>query len=106
MQHIKKNIGQLLLTFSNCSRHRSIHSLLNDVVAGAVLQPILDLLADPDIINYILEISFNDIPSLKFDEASGVNVEILQDFLVSNKQISRSVSPEISMTKYPRPSII
>ena len=66
------------------------------MVAGAVLQPVLDLLADPDIINYILEISFNDIPAKKFGDSSGINVELLQDFIAANKQVSKSVSIRLS----------
>jgi hypothetical protein len=59
---------------------RAVRTLLRDVVAGAVLQPVMDLLADPDVINLILEVAFDDEPSSIFPPASGDKTELLKRF--------------------------
>ncbi len=69
-----------------------MQTLLRDIVYGAVLQPVLDILADPDIINYILEIAFDSDPAKKFPEATGEKVELLEMFVTSNQRRSTSVS--------------
>jgi hypothetical protein len=54
------------LTAKNTLNCLAVKAFLNDLLAGAVLQPVLDILASPDIINYILQVSFNDIPTKVF----------------------------------------
>ena len=44
------------LTPKNSLKCVSLKAFLNDLLAGAVLQPVIDVLADPDIINYILQV--------------------------------------------------
>ena len=44
------------LTPKNSLKCVSLKAFLNDLLAGAVLQPVIDILADPDIINYILQV--------------------------------------------------
>ena len=45
------------ITPKNTLKCLSLKAFLNDLVAGAVLQPVMDILPDPDIINYILQVS-------------------------------------------------
>ena len=45
------------ITPKNSLNCLSLKAFLNDLVAGAVLQPVMDILPDPDIINYILQVS-------------------------------------------------
>ena len=59
----------------------AIRTLLTDIVSGAILQPVVDLIADPDIINFILEVAFNDEPTRIFDPPSGSKVEFLSNFV-------------------------
>ncbi len=68
------------LTTKNTLNCLSLKAFLNDLLAGAVLQPVLDILADPDIINYILQIAFNEIPAKVFKDPSGDMVELLESF--------------------------
>ena len=72
------------------SIYRIMKSLITDVLSGAVFQPLLDLLADPDIINLILEVAFCPEPSRKFPPPSGKRVEFLKAFVSTSKQ---TISP-------------
>ena len=47
------------ITPKNSLNCLSLKAFLNDLVAGAVLQPVMDILPDPDIINYILQVSMS-----------------------------------------------
>ncbi len=62
------------------------------MVSGAVLQPVLDLLADPDVINLILEVAFDPEPSKKFPPASGAKVEFLEAFATLSPSVQRPIS--------------
>ena len=51
---------------------RLTFNLAADIVSGAVLQPLLDVLASPDIINLLLEIGFSPEPSKSFGKRWGL----------------------------------
>lgn len=68
--------------------------LLADILSGSVLQPLMDILADPDIINYILETAFSLKSGRGFDPPSGVQVEFLKRFVTSSEPQNLSVSIE------------
>ncbi len=59
--------------------------LINDILFGAVLQPVFDLVANPDsTANPLIELAFHPGPTKLFPPASGRNVEILNSFLNSH----------------------
>ena len=62
-----------------------------DIVSGAVLQPLLDILADPDIINLLVELGFSPEPSKTFEKRSGEDVLFLNNFVTSHHTPSQSV---------------
>jgi len=68
------------ITPKNSLNCLSLKAFLNDLVAGAVLQPVMDILPDPDIINYILQVSFDDLPTKVFPTPTGDMVELLEGF--------------------------
>lgn len=74
----------------------SARALLVDILSGAVLQPVFDLLADPDTINLILEVAFDPEPSKKFPPASGETVEFLAAFVNSMSPMQRPPSVKFS----------
>ena len=47
------------ITPKNTLKCLSLKAFLNDLIAGAVLQPVMDILPDPDIINYIVQVSMS-----------------------------------------------
>ena len=72
--------------------NRVTFNLVTDIVSGAVLQPLLDILADPDIINLLVELGFSPEPSKTFDKRSGNDVLFLNSFVTSHHTPSQSVS--------------
>jgi hypothetical protein len=80
------------LTAKNTLNCLAVKAFLNDLLAGAVLQPVLDILASPDIINYILQVSFNDIPTKVFQDPSGESSELLEAFANVSRQSAASKS--------------
>ncbi len=73
-------------------RSGSATALLTDIVSGAVLQPLMDLLANPDTINLILEVAFDPEPSKTFPPHSGQMTEFLQSFVTSHSSVERPPS--------------
>ena len=70
----------------------AVRTLISDIVSGAVLQPVMDLLADPDVINLILELSFDKDPAKVFPRPSGRMVVFLERFTTSFEKKPPSVS--------------
>ena len=67
--------------------------LINDLLYGAVLQPVIDLVGNPDMTaNLIIGIAFHPSPSRKFDPACGKQVEILEQFIKTHQVSQKSVS--------------
>jgi hypothetical protein len=65
---------------------------VTDVLQGAVLQPILDLLPDPDrCVNFLIALSFDPDPSRRFPPASGNRVPLLEHFVVAHQESRQSV---------------
>jgi hypothetical protein len=56
-----------------------------------VLQPLLDTIADPDVVNFLVELSFNDDPSRHFPAPSGDTTELLADFVAVKRTQTVSV---------------
>lgn len=75
-----------------------------DIVSGAVLQPVFDLLADPDIVNLILEISFHKDPGRVFPPSSGTTVKLLHKFATGYNERITSVSKDTLGTDASTPS--
>ena len=71
---------------------RASFNLVVDILSGALLQPLLDLLADPDTINLFIDEGFSPEPSKTFDKRSGKDVEFLNNFVASHHSPSQSVS--------------
>ena len=66
--------------------------LINDILFGAVLQPVLDLVGNPDMTaNVLLSLAFHPSPSKKFPPGSGQLVEILEKFVNEHKRSQTSV---------------
>ena len=63
-----------------------------DLLSGAVLQPLLDLLPNPDTINLFLDLGFSPEPSKKFEAGCGTRVEYLHNFVIAHHTPSQSVS--------------
>ena len=56
--------------------------LINDILFGAVLQPVLDLVGNPDITaNGLIALAFHPPPSRKFPPGCGREVELLKSFV-------------------------
>ena len=71
-------------------------NLFADLLSGAVFQPLLDLLANPDTtINLLIDLGFSPEPSKTFMAASGERVEYLQHFVSVHHTPSQSVSSQI-----------
>lgn len=65
--------------------------LLTDVVCGAVLQPVLDLVPDPDLtVNLLIDLAFTKEPSKKFGPGSGNKVEFLDSFVKTHQSQTKS----------------
>lgn len=63
--------------------------LVNDLLFGAVLQPVLDLVGNPDATaNLLIGLAFDPAPSRRFPDGCGQHVELLDQF-VKTHQISR-----------------
>ena len=91
--HYVQNVVKKLLPILSPPRtlkSGSVRVMLEDVVSGAVFQPLMDLLADPDIINFIVQTAFAKDPSKKFAPLSDENVEFLRNFVDAHKFQSRS----------------
>lgn len=72
---------------------RTMSDLVNDLLFGAVLQPLLDLIGNPDsMANVLISLAFDPSPSRKFDPGSGVHVEYLEKFVKSQGNTQSSVS--------------
>ena len=67
-------------------------NLMADLLSGAVLQPLLDLLPNPDTINLFLDLGFSPEPSKKFEAGCGTRVEYLHNFVIAHHTPSQSVS--------------
>ena len=66
-------------------------SLVTDILSGAVLQPLMDLLPNPDTtINLLIDLGFSPEQSKKFDPPSGTKVEYLESFVTENHSPSQS----------------
>jgi hypothetical protein len=91
MNSINNNLNKgiiILVTFN-----RSLVLLVTDILQGAVLQPVLDLLPDPDhCINYLIAEAFHPGPSRKFPEPSGKYVPMLENFVSNHLDSRQSVS--------------
>ena len=75
----------------HCILNRLTFNLMNDLLSGAVLQPLLDILANPDIINLLIEVGFSPEPSRKFEKSCGNEVVFLDNFVTSHHTPSQSV---------------
>jgi hypothetical protein len=75
---------------------RSVVLLVTDILQGAVLQPILDLLPDPDrCVNFLIAVSFDPDPSRRFPPPSGQRVQLLDHFVTAHQESRQSVrNPE------------
>lgn len=84
-----RNISNKVLPFLVPTRilnSRPVRSLIIDVLSGAVLQPLIDLLPNPDAsINLMIELGFSPDPSRKFGPSSGKRVEFLREFVRSQE---------------------
>ena len=67
--------------------------LINDILFGAVLQPVLDLVGNPDATaNTLIGLAFDPSPSKKFLPGSGQKVELLEQFVKTHQTSQKSVS--------------
>lgn len=72
-------------------------ALVTDVLSGAVLQPLMDLLPNPDVtVNLLIDLGFSPDPSKKFGPASGQRVEYLERFVMANHTASQSALQVLS----------
>ena len=61
------------------SLFRAMCALVTDILSGAVLQPLMDILPNPDMcINLLIDLGFSPEPSKKFGPPSGERVEYLE----------------------------
>ena len=76
--------------------YRSVVLLMTDVLQGAVLQPILDLLPDPNLcVNFLIALSFDPEPSRKFPPPSGKAVTLLEHFVSAHQESRQSVRTHV-----------
>ena len=68
---------------------RSALILLKEIFCNNILQPTIDTISDPDIINQLLLLLFDETPMKDFPEATDPNVEFLEKFM-STTSIPRS----------------
>ena len=77
---------------------RSVVLLVTDILQGAVLQPIFDLVPDPDrCVNLLIEISFDPEPSRRFPAASGTRVQMLEHFVSAHQESRQWVRTNCSL---------
>ena len=77
---------------------RTMSDLINDLMFGAVLQPVLDLVGNSDMTaNVLLSLAFNAEPSRQFPAASGLKVELLNKF-VKTHQSSQNTALRVDMS--------
>ena len=78
--------------------YRTMIDLINDILFGAVLQPVLDLVGNPDMTaNVLIGLAFHPSPSKKFPPGSGQQVEILAKF-VNGHQSPQTSALHIDMS--------
>ena len=71
--------------------------LINDILFGAVLQPVLDLVGNPDMTaNVLIALAFDPSPSKKFPPGSGQEVEILAKFVSHQKAQTSALHIDMS----------
>ena len=71
---------------------RSVVLLVTDLLQGAVLQPVIDLLPDPNrCVNLLVEVAFDPEPSRRFPAPSGKNVLMLDHFVSAHQETRQSV---------------
>ena len=71
---------------------RVTFNLMADLLSGAVLQPLLDILPNPDMtINLLIELGFSPEPSKIFEKRSGKEVLFLNNFVTIHHTPSQSV---------------
>jgi len=77
---------------------KTMTDLINDILFGAVLQPVLDLIGNPDATaNLLIGLAFDPSPSRKFGPGSGQKVELLKQF-VRTHQTSQKSALHIDMS--------
>jgi len=77
---------------------KTMTDLINDILFGAVLQPVLDLVGNPDATaNTLIGLAFDPSPSKKFLPGSGQKVELLEQF-VKTHQTSQKSALHIDMS--------
>ena len=85
------NVNDLFMT--NFLFFRTMIDLINDILFGAVLQPVLDLVGNPDMTaNVLIALAFHPSPSRKFPPGCGQEVEILEKFVNDHRLTQTSVS--------------
>ena len=83
-------IRQNILKEKTFVDYRALMALVTDVLSGAVLQPLMDVLPNPDIVNLLIELGFSPDPTKKFGPPSGQRVEYLERFVMANHTASQS----------------
>eukprot|EP00096_Caligus_rogercresseyi_P014667 TRINITY_DN7180_c0_g1_i1.p1 TRINITY_DN7180_c0_g1~~TRINITY_DN7180_c0_g1_i1.p1 ORF type:complete len:909 (+),score=283.90 TRINITY_DN7180_c0_g1_i1:93-2819(+) len=75
---------------------QSVRYLIEDLLSGAVLQPIADITPNPDIINHLLILAFDPSHSKKLPELSGTKVGLLEG-LIQTPSITSSSRNTLKM---------
>ena len=70
--------------------------LVNDILFGAVLQPVLDLVGNPAATaNVLIGLAFHPSPTRTFEPGSGKKVELLKKFGKAHQSSLNSVSLDL-----------
>lgn len=74
--------------YLNC---RTSSSLVREIFCGTVFLPLMDIIADPDIINLLLILFFDKTPMADLPESTEPKVEFLSNFISSHSTNKRPV---------------
>ncbi|XP_067145190.1 sorting nexin-14-like isoform X2 [Centruroides vittatus] len=83
--HYLRNLIELLLPYCLPKKFlfcRSSLFLVREIFCTLVLLPVMDIIADPDIINHLLLIFFDKTPMKEYPDSSDKPVEILSNFAI------------------------
>ncbi|KFM77680.1 Sorting nexin-14, partial [Stegodyphus mimosarum] len=74
--------------YLNC---RTATSLVREIFSGIVFLPVMDIIADPDVINHLLILFFDKTPMANLPDSTEPKVEFLSNFISSHSVNRRPV---------------
>ncbi|XP_014682031.1 PREDICTED: sorting nexin-14-like [Priapulus caudatus] len=94
MNYLKRIVRHMLpvLALRNHRNSKAISAVLAEMVVSKVLMPAMDIIADPDIVNNLLLIFFNDEPMTVSHEPPSPLVPLLENLIL---RINKDMRPKV-----------